>query len=219
MAMWNTMAVGRIAFLLIFFAIGSVAWAEPDDDYKTGVKMYRAGDMIGAMPLVRKAADAGHAAAQAMYGDMILAGGSDDDEAAGYFRKAAEQGNAEGQFRLGAMYVSGEGVKRDIAIGRKWIVSAADQGHVLAINAMALAHMNGTMDVPPEALKSAEALRWIRLSAENDFLPAIREMVKAYRLGEYGLKADSKLADEWAAREAKVSGFVIDRRGKRSVKK
>lgn len=219
MAVRNQLSVVRLLCVLLLASTASFVSAGTDEDFKTGAKMYQVGDMLGGMPLVKKAADAGHAAAQALYGDMILAGGSGDEEALVYFRKAADQGNADGQFSLGAMYASGEGVKRDVAEGRKWIIRAAEQGHSAAINAMALAYMSGDLGIPEEARKGAEALRWIRLAAENNLVSAIRELVKAYKEGGYGLKADGKLADEWTARELKLTGAMTDKRGKRGGKK
>jgi TPR repeat protein len=50
----------------------------------------------------------------------------------GDYRKAAEQGHAEAQFRLGAMYFSGDGVPRDDAGALRWYRLAAEQGHAEA---------------------------------------------------------------------------------------
>jgi TPR repeat protein len=50
----------------------------------------------------------------------------------GDYRKAAEQGHAEAQFKLGAMYFSGDGVPRDDAGAVKWYRMAAEQGHAEA---------------------------------------------------------------------------------------
>lgn len=219
MSTWKTVSVARLLCVILLGCSGSLAWAGPDEDYKTGAKMYAVGDMLGAMPIIKKAADDGHAAAQALYADMILAGDAGDEQALSYFRKSAEQGNAEGQFGLGSMYASGEGVKRDLAEGRKWVTKAAEQGHHAAINEMALAYMTGGLGITDDARKSEQALRWIRQAADNNFLSAIREMVKAYRQGEYGLAPDVKLADQWAARERKVTGALPGRRGKSGDKK
>ena len=44
-----------------------------------------------------------------------------------WYRKAAEQGNADGQFNLGACYRDGTGVGKDEAEAVKWYSKAADQ--------------------------------------------------------------------------------------------
>ena len=49
-----------------------------------------------------------------------------------WFRKAAEHGNAEGQYRLGGLYDRGEGVKQDSSEALKWYRKAADQDYALA---------------------------------------------------------------------------------------
>jgi hypothetical protein len=45
------------------------------------------------------------------------------------FRKAAEQGDAPAQFRLGGAYFFGRGVAEDHAEAVRWWRKAADQGH------------------------------------------------------------------------------------------
>ena len=56
----------------------------------------------------------------------------DYDRAAAMLRKMAEQGNAEAQHRLAALYRIGRGVPQDDALAFKWMKAAADQGHVTA---------------------------------------------------------------------------------------
>jgi len=43
--------------------------------------------------------------------------------------KAAEQGNADAQYDLGAMYNFGEGMEQDNAEAIKWFLKAAEQDH------------------------------------------------------------------------------------------
>ena len=53
----------------------------------------------------------------------------DYDEAAKWYRTAAEQGDQEAWYKLGNMYYRGEGVKKDTAEAAKWYQKAAEQGH------------------------------------------------------------------------------------------
>ncbi|MBR6436885.1 MAG: sel1 repeat family protein, partial [Thermoguttaceae bacterium] len=53
-----------------------------------------------------------------------------------WFRKAAEQGNAQAQYNLGICYTKGCGVTQDKAEGLKWLRKAADQGDEDARNAI-----------------------------------------------------------------------------------
>jgi hypothetical protein len=50
-------------------------------------------------------------------------------EAVKWYRKAAEQGNAEAQYKLGNSYYMGEGVKEDYDKAVKWYRKAAKQGY------------------------------------------------------------------------------------------
>jgi uncharacterized protein len=57
----------------------------------------------------------------------------DYTEALKWFRKAADQGDASGQFNLGNMYDKGEGLAGNNAEAVKWYRLAADQGYAAAI--------------------------------------------------------------------------------------
>jgi len=46
-----------------------------------------------------------------------------------YYRKAAEQGDARGEYGLGELYAGGKGVQQDYAEAAKWYQKAADHGH------------------------------------------------------------------------------------------
>ena len=54
--------------------------------------------------------------------------GHDEEEAARWFLKAAEQGNISAQYSLGQMYYHGTGVTQDEAEALKWYQKAAEQG-------------------------------------------------------------------------------------------
>ncbi|MCY1306228.1 Sel1-repeat-containing protein YbeT [compost metagenome] len=45
-----------------------------------------------------------------------------------WFRKAAEQGNADAQFFLGIAYARGDGVEQDLSAAAEWYAKAAAQG-------------------------------------------------------------------------------------------
>jgi len=48
--------------------------------------------------------------------------------AAGWYRKAAEQGFVDAQLRLGQLYEQGTGVPRDSVTAMAWYLRASDQG-------------------------------------------------------------------------------------------
>ncbi len=88
-------------------------------------------DFAKAYPLLLKAAEAGQGNAQNSVGVMLLEGRGvtiNLDEAAQWFRKAAEQGNLKGQANLGHFLFN---PIRDKALqieGLKWLMIAARQG-------------------------------------------------------------------------------------------
>ena len=50
------------------------------------------------------------------------------------YTKAAEAGGAQAQWNMGLCYNYGKGVSRDMAVARRWMQRAADQGHENAKN-------------------------------------------------------------------------------------
>ena len=65
------------------------------------------------------------------------------EEAVKWWRKAADDGHAKAQFRLGESYATGKGVEqKDVNEAAKWYRKAAEQGHEEA--AKALRSLGGT---------------------------------------------------------------------------
>ena len=52
-----------------------------------------------------------------------------DNQAVEWYRKAAEQGNANGQANLGVMYRDGRSVAQSRAEAERWLKKAAEQGN------------------------------------------------------------------------------------------
>lgn len=48
------------------------------------------------------------------------------------FKRLAEEGNTEAQFKVGWMYVNGQGVRKDLIQAAYWYKLAADKGHLAA---------------------------------------------------------------------------------------
>lgn len=188
----------RIMFATLLAGCGAV-FAGPQEDYKAGQRAYNEGDFITAMSQLKRAADEGFAPAQALLA-YILDKSEFDEEAVTYYRKAAEQGNADGEFGLGSMYASGEGIKKDPAEALKWITLAAEKGHTGAVKALAHAYLFGTLGLDEKARNDEKATRWIKLAAENGDIDSIEGLAKAYRSGSFGLTADPKQAQEWEAK-------------------
>ena len=190
------------------------AFAAAEDDYREGLKFYRTGDVTTAMARLKKAADIGHAQAQVLLAD-ILDQAEFNDDAVNYYRKAAEQGNPDGEFGLGNMYANGEGVKRDVAEARKWIARAADKKHPRATTVLAQAYISGGLGIEEKERGGEDAQRRIMRAAEVNYLPAMDYLAKAYRTGMLGLAVDVMQAETMEAKARAVRGIVVSRKLKK----
>lgn len=206
------LSAGVCAAAALCFALS--AFAAADDDYREGLKYYRAGDVTTAMARLRKASDAGHAPAQVLLAD-ILDQAEMNEEAVSYYRKAAEQGNADGEYGLGNMYANGEGVKRDPAEARKWILRAADKNHARAITTLAQAYISGGLGLDAKERNGEEARRWVTRAADSHYVPALDHLAKAYRSGALGLAVDLKQAEALELQANKMRGLSASRKGKK----
>jgi hypothetical protein len=80
-----------------------------------------------------------------------------------WYRKAAEQGNADVQVILGVVYHNGEGVPQDYSEAAKWYRKAAEQGYAKAQSNLGFMYRNGqgvTQDY-------AQAHMWYNLAASS----------------------------------------------------
>ena len=118
-------------------------------------------------------------------------------EAAKWFHKAAEQGDAEAQYALGVMYGNGNGVTQDSAEAVKWHRKAAEQGNAFAQGNLGLAYYNGwgvTQDLD-------EAAKWTRKAAEQGDADAQNKLAVMYYAG-YGVTKDNAEAGRWFRKAA-----------------
>ncbi len=88
--------------------------------------------------------------------------GPDAKVAAGWLEKAANQGFALAQLRLGILYGKGVGVTRDYAMARKWFQAAAENGNAHAMHDLAVLISEGHGRKPDPAAAHA----WFRKAAE-----------------------------------------------------
>lgn len=86
----------------------------------------------------------------------------DHPEALRWFRKAAQMGDASGQFNLGMMYANGYGTAKNQQEAARWFKLAADQGKANAQLNLGLMHLSGR----GVEQNTAEGMRLLRLSAE-----------------------------------------------------
>ena len=107
-------------------------------------------------------------------------------------RQAAEQGDAEAQNKLGAMYANGERVPEDAREAVKWFRKAAEQGFASAQYNLGLMYDNGE-GVPED---DREAAKWLRKAAEQGDASAQYNLGVMYANGE-GVPEDYVKAYAW----------------------
>jgi len=113
------------------------------------------------------------------------------------YRKAAEQGHAAAQNRLGWMYEKGEGVDTDYGEAVTWYRRAAEQGHINAMNDLGYMYRQGwgvTQDY-------RDALDWFRKAAEKFDSYAEYNLGQMYENG-WGTEKDQDEAVRWFRRSA-----------------
>ena len=110
--------------------------AELEQLFQVGYKAYEKDNYREALRYLSKAANAGHALAQANLGAMYYCGqGVTTDLAQGVYwiRRAADQGHADSQDLLASFYEEDDrGVNKDIDEAIRWYMKAAEQNHSFA---------------------------------------------------------------------------------------
>lgn len=153
---------------LLALALSSAALASPQEDYEKGLTAYRTDDLITAMQLLERSANAGYPPAQALLA-YILDKAEQDAQAFELYRKAAEAGDPVGQYGLGTMYASGEGVSRDTEQAVHWFRRSAEQGYGQAMVVLGDAYLAGDLGLPQD---QEEGMSWINRAAEAGYKPA-----------------------------------------------
>ena len=165
--MKNLMAVIVMSALAVPWAL-----AGPAEDTELAEKEFARGDLVASMALWRKAAQQGFAPAQARLAD-ILDKAEEDGEAVDWYRKAAAQGNAAGEYGLGEMYAKGEGVPKDPEQARLNIARAAEKDYLPAVIFMMEAYRTGGLGLAVDHQKAdAWEARLIVLSPSYKRTPA-----------------------------------------------
>ena len=82
-----------------------------------------------------------------------------------WYRKAAEQGHADGQYSLGVMYTNGQGVEKDYKQAVKWYRKAAEQGDADGQVNLGVMYEDG-QGVKRDYVK---ALQWYKKAKKNAY--------------------------------------------------
>ena len=123
--------------------------------------------------------------ALATIGRKLLRSQSAKAQGVALLEKAAIQGDAQIQYELGDIYLSGRnGIARDLETGRQWWDRALAQQHVKTMEMVAPAYQNGRFGFPVDLLKSKVL---------------VELLVEAYRDGRYGVDPDAERERYWTA--------------------
>ncbi len=174
-----------VLFSLLVVACGSIAdcstnnGASAEREYRRGLDAVIAHREKEGKVAIWRAAEMGYPAAQAMVGQWYFLGVYDTpkDYAAAltWYRRAADQGHAESQYRIGSLYEAGQGVAKSDAEAEKWYRAAAEKGFAEAQSTLGSIYFNRTIHAsilkkhaPPERESDpADALKWLSLAADQ----------------------------------------------------
>ena len=170
----------RCLAMIVVLALPAVTAAA---DLTDGLAAFNGKNYARAVQILEPLAQRGEATAQVHMGLLHYHGhavAESDERAFAWFLRAAEQGNADGQFHLGNMYMYGLGVPATESepdrVAALWFFEAARRGHAEAQYNLGILFLTGKGVYQNDA----EALKWIRRSAERNHEPARRF------LGQYG---------------------------------
>ena len=120
----------------------------------------------------------------------------DYDNAVIWYRKAAESGNAEAQYKLGFCYERGYSVEHDYSKAVKWYLKAAENENAEAQYSLGWYFENGIV-----GQDEYEAVKWYQKAAENGHADAQYDLGRCFENGT-GVNQDAFTAVEWYQKAA-----------------
>ena len=154
-------------------SLADASITNPDELYSKGVEYFEKWKTKGkGLKLIQKLANFGYSKAQHLLGDMHSMNGPygglsidyGEENAFKWYKKSANQGYAESQYEVGAMYHYGEGISKKYSEAIRWYTKAALQNQVDAQYELGQMYTNG-QGVPVNYKK---AIRWYSLAAEQN---------------------------------------------------
>lgn len=126
-----------------------------------------------------------------------------DLQAAKWYEKSAQQGDANSQYLMGWFYDTGKGVKKDAVQAFKWHHLAAEQGDRASQLFVGMAYLDGK----GVGQNSASAARWIEKSAHRG-VPNAQSVLAGMYLAGQGVAQNSKEAYFWSILAARSGDKV-----------
>src|SRR5450830_1317077 len=172
-----------------------------DSEVAAAMASARVGDEAATVQKLRSAASRSVAEAQTQLAMAYYLGTGvkrDPAEALRLATLADAGGNPDATNMLGAFYLEGKELPRDIERARPLLQRAADHGAIAAPRNMALLLNGGQGGTPPD---QARILAWLRLGAARNDGGAQSALASAYQQGVFGVR-DPTQAWYWASRAA-----------------
>lgn len=113
----------------------------PHDAYLAGKRLVEEGNEVGGLEKIEDAAERNYVEAQLYLGNHYE--NKDIDAAVKWYRKAAENGDAYAQNKMGNFYHTGRGVKKNGSEAYYWYERGAKQGNPAAAYSVGLCYENG----------------------------------------------------------------------------
>ena len=146
------------------------------------------GDFPAALKLLLAEAEKGNVVAENLAGEMIFSGrgtAASSEEAARWFEKAANAGDAQAQLNLGRLLNAGAGVKQDAERARFLIQQAAESGHAPAQVDFARL-LEAGVDLYHRTPDWREPRAWLEKAAAQHDAEALYALVRYYDEGRSG---------------------------------
>lgn len=185
-----------------------------------------------ALKWFKRAAESGDAEARYELG-MKYQRDKEDQEAFKWLKLAADQGQVEAMYHLGRIYEYGKlGVEHNVAEAMKWHARAAEQGHKRATDNLEelkkmepLLHAAGKGDAEAQCKlgemyrwrNNPEALKWLKLAADQGQVEAMYELGDIYGDGKCGVERNEEEAVQWFTRAAD-QGHLFAKQSLRPIK-
>ncbi len=178
---------------------------ESIDATKRAYSAYQRGFYLTAMDLALSRAQLGDAAAQTLVAELFAEGlgvARNMEDAAFWYKQAAENGNASAQFKYAVMLLEGKFVPRDQKKAQELMKEAADAGNAFA----QFNHAQSVVADHPGDAGIREALPYFEKSAEQGVADAQYALGQIY-MNSIGIPEEKRArARDWMRRAA-LAGY------------
>jgi hypothetical protein len=117
------------------------------------------------------------------------------------YQESAENGNSDAQYKLGLLYLTGNGALQDFTEAAKWLKLAAEQGYALAQYELGLIYRVGH----GVAVDPIQSYVWLNLAAAAGIQQAVAAREEAMRsLNGKQLAQAQKASRDWLTAKSKL---------------